>query len=97
MRIKLQIDQVVYWVHCTNKVYKGTIKEYSFCENQGAVYLSIHSPSFRINPYPTVHYSHCFASKERALEFAEALKEEGSFVKRCDRCEFENKFKEDTK
>ena len=85
----IKIGDTVYWVHCTNRVYKGTVCEYSFCESQGAVYLHIHSPLFRKNTYPTVHYSFCFKNKDEAKEFAEDMQANGTFCKRCSRCEFD--------
>lgn len=84
----IKIGDTVWWVHCSNKSYKGTVKEYSFCEGQGTVYLNIFSPSFQINPYPTVHYSHCFTTREQAEKFAAYLESKNTFCKRCDRCEF---------
>ena len=84
----IKIGDTVWWVHYSNKCYKGTVKEYSFCEGQGAVYLHIFSPSFRRNPYPVVHYSFCFLTREQAKKFIEYLKLGDTFCKRCDRCEF---------
>ena len=85
---KIQIGQVIWWVNHSNKVQKGTVEEYSFCEYQGAMYLVIHSPSNKINNYPCIHYSHCFTSKEMAIEFANYQDGLGN---RCDRCKFEHR------
>ena len=83
----LKVGDIVWWVHCTNKVYKGEIKELSFCEGQGAVYCHIYSPTFRINPYPAVHYTNCFSSKEEAKEAVKWLNDnERHGMIRCDRC-----------
>jgi len=73
MEIKTRIDpgQTVWWVHCTGKVHKGTVQAITICEYQGALYCHIYSPSFRINPYPTVHYSDVFPTRDAALDFAE--------------------------
>ena len=62
---------VVWWVHCSNRVYKGTVQAITLCEWQGALYCEIYSPSFRRNPYPVVHYSNVFSSRHAAEEFAE--------------------------
>ena len=71
-----KVGDTVYWVHGTNKlmIYKGTIEEISLCEYQGALYCLLHSPTFKINPYPNVHYSHVFHTREQAEEFREAVK-----------------------
>lgn len=68
---KINPGDTVWWVHCTNRVYKGTVQAITVCEPQGALYCEIHSPSFRRNPYPVVHYSEVFPSRSRAEEFAE--------------------------
>lgn len=67
----LHVGDTVWWVHCSGKVYKGTLQAISLCEYQGALYCHIHSPSFRLNQFPTVHYSAVFQSREGAKEFAE--------------------------
>ena len=74
IKTKLNIGDTVWWVHCSNKIYKGTVEEISCCDHQGALYCQIYSPSFRRNPYPTVHYSNVFKSKDDAKEFAEYQK-----------------------
>ena len=84
----IEIGDTVYWVSSQNKVYKGIVDKYSFCEMQGALYLFLLSPEFKINPYPVVHYTFCFAGKEDADDFAKELKKVGGICKRCDRCEF---------
>jgi hypothetical protein len=90
IKTRLSLGDTVYWVHCSNKIYKGIVREFSFCEDQGAVYLILDSPSFKINPNPIVHYSHCFISKEQAQE---CIKDYDDWNKmgmiRCDRCYFE--------
>lgn len=87
----IKVGDFVYWVHCSNRVYKGEVKRIDFCENQGAIYLILHSPTFKINPYPCVHYTHCFISKEEAHELARELKRADTTQMRCDRCKFEFK------
>ena len=74
IKTKLNVGDTVWWVHCSNKIYKGTVEEISCCDYQGALYCQICSPSFRRNPYPTVHYSNVFKSKDDAKEFAEYQK-----------------------
>ena len=61
---------VVYWVHCSGKVYKGTVQAVTLCEEQGALYCYIYSPSFRRNPYPCVHYSAVFPDRNQAKDYA---------------------------
>lgn len=92
----IKIGDTVWWVHCSNKTYKGIAEEYSFCESQGAVYLYLLSPTFKLNLHPCVHYSHCFKTSKEAKEFAKYLKKENTICKRCDRCEF-NEFNKNQK
>ena len=68
---KIKAGDTVWWVHCSNRVYKGTVQAITLCEYQGALYCNIHSPSFRINQFPVVHYSFVFLSRREAEEFAE--------------------------
>ena len=74
IKTNLNVGDTVWWVHCSDRVYKGTIKDIHCCAYQGALYCNIHSPSFKRNPYPTVHYSNVFLSRQTALEFAEYQK-----------------------
>ena len=75
IRTKLNIGDVVWWVHCSGKVYKGVIEGITCCDYQGALYCHIHSPSFKLNSYPTVHYSNVFDSRLKAKDFSEYQKE----------------------
>ena len=68
---KITPGDTVWWVHFTGRVYKGTVQAITLCEYQGALYCNIHSPSFRRNPYPVVHYSFVFLSRQAAEEYAE--------------------------
>ena len=86
IRTRINVGDTVYWIHCSNKVYKGIVQEMHMCEGQGAIYCSIHSPLFKLNQYPNVHYSNCYKEKARAIETANYLKQEETFMKRCDRC-----------
>ncbi len=94
IKTNLNVGDTVWWVHCSHKVYKGTIEEISCCDYQGALYCQIYSPSFRRNPYPTVHYSNVFKSRDEAHEFAEYQKAnpDGVFPM-CMGCHY-NAFKE---
>ena len=49
IKTKLNVGDTVWWVNCSNKVYKGTIKEIVCCDYQGALYCCIYSPSYRRN------------------------------------------------
>lgn len=80
---RLNVGDTVWWVHCENKVYKGTIEEISCCDYQGALYCGIYSPSFKRNPYPTVHYSNVFPSRKEAQDFANYQKENPDNVFPC--------------
>lgn len=71
---KIKPGDTVSWVHCSNKVYKGTVQSITLCEEQGALYCNIYSPSFRINHYPVVHYSNVFPSRQAAEEYADYQK-----------------------
>ncbi len=94
IKTKLNVGDTVWWVHCSNKIYKGTVEEISCCDYQGALYCQIYSPSFKRNPYPTVHYSNVFKSKDDAKEFAEYQKENPDDVfPKCMGCHY-NAFKE---
>jgi hypothetical protein len=86
IKTRINVGDTVYWIHHSNKVYKGIVEGMHMCEGQGAIYCSIHSPMFKINPYPNVHYSFCYKEKERAVEASEYLKQEEESLKRCDRC-----------
>lgn len=70
IKTKINVNDVVYWVHCSGKVYKGKVQEIHLCEYQGALYCAIYSPSFKINPYPNVHYSNVFHNRDTAKEYA---------------------------
>lgn len=91
---QIKPNDVVYWCHHSGKVYKGTVQAITLCEYQGALYCEIFSPSFRRNPYPTVHYSFVFPSRDEAIEFAEA--QTGSHdLPMCWGCKFALKGKEE--
>lgn len=75
IKTNLNVGDTVWWVHCSAKVYKGVIEDINCCEYQGALYCNIHSPSFKINPHPVVHYSNVFSSRSSAESFAEYQKE----------------------
>ena len=38
IKTKLNVGDTVWWVHCSNKIYKGTVEEISCCDYQGALY-----------------------------------------------------------
>ena len=80
---RLNVGDTVWWVHCENKVYKGTIEGISCCDYQGALYCNICSPSFKRNPYPTVHYSNVFLSRKAAQDFADYQRENPDGVFPC--------------
>ena len=86
---KIKVGDTVFWVHCSNRVYEGKVEQCSICDYQGAIYLELYSPKFKLNPFPNVHYSHCFLKQEDAREFASTLKREGKNAMRCDRCRYE--------
>ena len=80
---------VVWWVHCSGKVYQGVIEGITCCDYQGALYCHIYSPSFRLNPYPTVHYSYVFKSKDEAKDFSKYQRENpDSLVPMCMGCHY---------
>lgn len=68
---RIKPGNTVWWVHCTGKVYKGTVESINLCEYQGALYCVLYSPSFRRNPHPVVHYSNVFTTRQSAEEFSE--------------------------
>ena len=72
-------------------IYEGTVEEINLCEYQGALYCTLYSPAFKINPYPTVHYSYVFHSREEAEEHRKEilkLRGGGKWVVMCDGCEY---------
>ncbi len=75
IKTNINIGDAVWWVHCTSRVYEGVVKDISCCEYQGALYCLIHSPSFKLNPYPSVHYSNVFSTRAGAQDFADYQKE----------------------
>lgn len=75
IKTALNIGDTVWWVHCSSRVYKGTIEGISCCDYQGALYCHINSPTFKRNPYPTVHYSSVFSTQKEAKEFVKYQKE----------------------
>lgn len=94
IKTRHNVGDIVWWVHCSNRVYKGVILGISICEYQGALYCNIHSPSFKRNPYPVVHYSNVFGSQEEAKEFAAYQKKNPDDVRpKCMGCHY-NAYKE---
>lgn len=90
VKMEHSVGKKVYWIAADNKVRVGTVMDVTLCGYQGALYLELHSPTFKINPHPCVHYSSCFGSREAANELARELKDaKGWGLKRCDTCEFE--------
>lgn len=84
------VGDTVWWVHCTNRVIKGVIESITCCDYQGELYCTLHSPSFKVNPYPTIHYSFVFRSREAAQEFAEYQKENpDNVLPMCLGCHYE--------
>lgn len=83
---------VVYWVHCSGRVYKGTVQAVTLCEEQGALYCHIFSPSFHRNPYPCVHYSFVFLDRDKAKDYAAYQTENPDGVTpRCMGCHYNEK------
>lgn len=39
IKTKLNVGDTVWWVHCSNKIYKGTVEEISCCDYQGGTVL----------------------------------------------------------
>ena len=77
IKTNIKVGDHVYWVKDTTKsirIYEATVEEITLCEYQGALYCTLHSPNFKLNPYPVVHYSFVFPSKEQAEEFREVMK-----------------------
>lgn len=86
---RIKPGDTVWWVHCSNKVYKGTVQSVTLCEYQGALYCNLHSPSFRKNQFPVVHYSNVFPSRQEAEKYAEYQKQNpDSIFPVCMGCHF---------
>lgn len=75
IKTNINVGDTVWWVHCTGRIFEGVVGDIHCCDYQGALYCGIYSPSFKINPYPTVHYSCVFLTKAKAQEFADYQKE----------------------
>lgn len=67
---KHKVGDSVWWVHCSGRVYRGRIESIDLCEYQGALYCVLHSPDFKVNQNPVVHYSNVFRTRSEAREFA---------------------------
>lgn len=84
----------VYWVHGDGAlpqyvaVYRGIIDEIRLCEYQGALYATLYSPDFNVNPHPVVHYSHLFRTEEEAKAFADAMVDMPDEAPMCYGCKF---------
>lgn len=82
IKTNIKVGDTVWWVkdrwqkNGTKKfvVYEATVEKITLCEYQGALYCELHSPGFKLNPYPNVHYSFVFSTKEMAEDFKEAMK-----------------------
>jgi hypothetical protein len=86
----------VYWLHGL-KIYRGTVVRYSWCEGQGAMYLELNAPTFRVNRTPTVHYTSCYRNRSAAEEYVEYLKKQGkTWPMHCDTCKLNEMRKEKT-
>lgn len=46
IKTKLNVGDTVWWVHCSNKIYKGTVEEISCCDYQGGTVLPNLQPVF---------------------------------------------------
>lgn len=89
IRTMYNVGDTVWWVHCSGRVFKGIIENIACCDYQGALYCEIHSPSFKVNPHPTVHYSFVFSSRKAAQEFAEYQKQNPDAVfPKCMGCHY---------
>jgi len=98
IRTNTKIGDKVYWIKDKfNKdgtirwmMYEATVENISLCEYQGALYCELHCPSHKVNPYPVVHYSYVFHTKEEA----EAHRKEMKNLRRykdfpmCDGCKY---------
>lgn len=94
IKTKISVGNTVWWVHCTGRVYKGVVEDIHICEYQGALYCLIHSPSFKRNQYPVVHYSNVFLDKERARGFAKyQIRNPDNVLPMCMGCHY-NAYKE---
>lgn len=74
IKTKHNVGDNVWWVHCSCRVYEGTIVDISCCDYQGFLYCLISSPKFKANPFPNVHYSNVFKTKKEAQEYAKYQK-----------------------
>lgn len=76
IKTKINVGDQVWWVHDGSQVrkYKGTVEQIECCDYQGALYCVIYSPTFKLNPYPCVHYSNVFKTKLEADQFRKTIK-----------------------
>lgn len=84
IKTNIKVGDKVWWVkeRYTKKgkvfrVYEATVENIQLCEYQGALYCELHCPDFKLNPYPNVHYSFVFPTREKAGVFRDWLKNGG--------------------
>jgi hypothetical protein len=92
---KHNVGDKVWWVHCSGRVYGGTIKDITCCDYQGFLYCLIESPTFKVNPFPVVHYSNVFKTKEEAKKYAKYQKRNpDDVVPMCMSCHYNDFLKQ---
>jgi hypothetical protein len=85
----------IWWVHCTGRIYEGIIGEIHCCDYQGALYCEVASPSFKVNPFPTVHYSNIFKTEQEAKEYSQYQTENpDDVVPMCMSCHYNDYLKQ---
>jgi hypothetical protein len=89
IKSNIGVGDTVWWVHCSNKVYKGVVENIELCEGSGALFCIIHSPSFQLNHHPCVHYTNVYLTRIAAEDFAEYQKENpDDVVPMCMKCHY---------
>lgn len=90
IKTNTKVGDTVYWVKEIKarwRIYEATVEEITLCEYQGALYCTLYCPDFKINPYPVVHYSYVFHTRQEAEEHKQVLQKSDGFPM-CDGCKF---------
>lgn len=66
---------IVYWVHCSYRIYRGEVLSVSLGNEGTQVFLELYSPDFKKNNNPSVFMGDVFSSKKKAQEFVKYCKD----------------------
>lgn len=90
IKTNTKIGDYVWWVKQVKgkwRIYEATVENITLCEYQGALYCELHSPDSKINPFPNVHYSYVFHTRQEAEAHREVLRATDG-LPMCDGCKY---------